>query len=357
MNIQDLEERNLILLDCISGSRAYGLATPESDTDVKGVFLLPKKELLQLNIIAQVNNPSNDIVYYELGRFIELLSVNNPNILELLATPASAVQFKHPFISEIKEEAILSKLCEKTFGYFALAQIKKAKGMNKKIFNPIAKKRKNILAFCYVYENEKSLPLNYFLEKNGWDQSACGLVRLKHMKNLYKLFHEEGEKVSGIMKQEDANEVSTSSIPEEWKAKTILYFNKEGYSTYCKDYKNYWGWVEKRNEQRYQNTIDNGKNYDAKNMMHTFRLLHMAIEIAKTGRVQVDRSHDRDFLLEIKKGAFQFDELMVLAKEKQKELKRAFANSSLQEKPNAAELLKLAASLRERFYQEGLDQR
>jgi predicted nucleotidyltransferase len=68
-----------MLLQCISGSKAYGLDTPQSDTDIKGVFALPKHSFYGLNYTEQVNNPTNDIVYYELKRFFELLLCNNPN--------------------------------------------------------------------------------------------------------------------------------------------------------------------------------------------------------------------------------------------------------------------------------------
>jgi hypothetical protein len=57
-------------------------------------------------------------------------------------------------------------------------------------------------------------------------------------------------------------------------------FNKDSYSIYCREYKEYQEWEKKRNEQRYQSTLSHGKSYDAKNMMHTFRLLNMAEEIA-----------------------------------------------------------------------------
>ena len=43
-----LKENDLIILECISGSKAYGLDTPSSDTDIKGVFLLPKKDFYGL---------------------------------------------------------------------------------------------------------------------------------------------------------------------------------------------------------------------------------------------------------------------------------------------------------------------
>ncbi len=121
MTISDLKSGELIILECISGSRAYGLDTPSSDTDIKGVFLLPKEDFYGLNYVPQVNNETNDIVYYELRRFVELLSQNNPNILELLNTPEEAILYRHPFLAEIKPEIFLSKLCKDTFGNFALS--------------------------------------------------------------------------------------------------------------------------------------------------------------------------------------------------------------------------------------------
>lgn len=38
MTIDDLRNRGLIISECISGSKAYGL-TRISDTDIKGVFI------------------------------------------------------------------------------------------------------------------------------------------------------------------------------------------------------------------------------------------------------------------------------------------------------------------------------
>ena len=79
LTLADLHQQNLILLETVSGSRAYGLATPESDTDIKGVFYLPRSLFYGLNYIPQISNETNDVVYYELGRFIELLLQSNPN--------------------------------------------------------------------------------------------------------------------------------------------------------------------------------------------------------------------------------------------------------------------------------------
>lgn len=349
MTIEELRKKGWIILECISGSRAYGLNTPSSDTDIKGVFLLPKEEYYGLNYIPQIANETNDIVFYEFNRFMELLSVNNPNILELLNTPEESIIYKNPVFKKLKSEYFLSKLCSKTFGKFALSQIKKAKGLKKKIVNPVAKERKNILHFCYINHEQGSISLLKYLELKNWKQENCGLVNIPHMQNVFGLYHSEKKIYKGIMKNENANEVSLSSIPKEEKQEALFFFNKDGYSSYCKEYREYWDWVEKRNESRYENTQNHGKNYDAKNMMHVFRLLEMAIEIAKEEKVNVKRPN-REFLLKIKSGEFDYNFLLNLANEKQKELETAFEISALPEKPDLKKINKLTFEIRNHLY-------
>jgi len=351
MDIKELKQRGLIILECISGSKAYGLDTPSSDTDIKGVFIMPKYDYYGLNYIPQINNETNDIVYYELGRFMELLSVNNPNILELLNTPDSAILCKHHSLDEIKPELILSKLCKETFGKFALAQIKKAKGLKKKIVNPIEKERKSILSFCFVNYEQGAIPLLKFLELKNWQQKDIGLVNIPHMKNMYGIYYNPGCGFKGIIKSPESNDVNLSSIPKQEVQVGLLYFNKDGYSTYCKEYKEYWEWVDKRNDDRYESTKSHGKNYDAKNMMHVFRLLHMAIEIGKEKVVKVKRP-DRDFLLSIKSGQYEYDELLKMADDKQTEMEKVFSTSTLPEQPNRDEINKITYLIRDKLYQE-----
>ena len=181
MTIQTLRDRNLILFECISGSRAYGTDLPTSDTDIRGVFLLPQAELYGLNDVEQVNDAKNDVIFYELGRFVELLAKNNPNILELLCAPANCILFKHPLFDQLKPADFLSKLCRDTFAGYAISQIKKARGLNKKILNPMPKERKSLLNFCYVLANQAtastgSQPLPDWLAARGWQAEQCGLV-------------------------------------------------------------------------------------------------------------------------------------------------------------------------------------
>ncbi|MEM1324668.1 MAG: nucleotidyltransferase domain-containing protein [Bacteroidota bacterium] len=352
MTIEQLRQGEILLMECVSGSKAYGLDTPQSDTDIKGVFLLPKPDFYALDYIPQVSDANNDQVYYELGRFMELLAVNNPNILELLNTPPQFVRYRSPTLEQIDTRKILSKKCKDTFGKFALSQIKKAKGLNKKIVNPMPKERKTPLDFCYVNHQSGAMPLRRFLAQNNWEQSDCGLTNIPHMKNIYGLYHAKNSTYVGIIKNKKSNDVLLSSIPKGESQAALLYFNKYGYSTYCKDYREYWAWVEKRNEARYATTISDGRNYDAKNMMHTFRLLGMAIEIAREQQINVYRSKDRSFLLQVKSGVFSYEELLTIARQQQFILESAFEKSDLPELPDVAYIKRLAYEIRAHFYSE-----
>lgn len=349
ITIDSVKKNGWLIFETVAGSRSYGLDTPTSDTDIRGVFILPKEQFYSLNYIPQVSNESNDIVYYELKRFIELLSTNNPNIIEMLNMPEKCIVFRSDIMDLIRPSIFLSKLCEQTFANYALSQIKKAYGLEKKILNPVDKERKSVLDFCFVYANGNLQLLKKHLQKNNLYQEKFGLASIDHWRDSYNLFYSETFLYKGIMQKDTANDVSISSIPKGENPVAVLYFNKDGYSAYCKKYKQYWEWVEKRNDARYINTMSHGKNYDSKNMMHVFRLLYMAKEIAISGKVNVLRN-DRDFLFSIKEGAFEYETLLKMAEDVQSELPALYAASMLQDEPDMGIINKLLVKIRNDYY-------
>ena len=348
---QLMREPRHLLLKSISGSRAYNLALPSSDTDIKGIFVLPQKELYGLGYTDQVANESNDETFFEIGKFFELLSKNNPNILELISVPEQCVLFRHPLMALVRPEDFLSRLCLDTFAGYAKTQIKKAKGLNKKINQTFERERKTPLDFCYVVRGNGTVSLQEWLEAQGFLQADCGLVKLEHFRDAYLVYHrgQAGDDVRGILSGPSANEVQLSPIARGIAPLGVMYFNKDAYSIYCRDYQEYWEWVEKRNEERYQNTLSHGKNYDAKNMMHTFRLLNMAEEIALYRRVIVHRE-DREFLLRIRQGEFAYEDLMDMVGEKMIRIEEAYNRSDLPEAPEAGKGEELLVRMREEFY-------
>ncbi len=349
MTLEELKESGHIIFECISGSRAYGLATPNSDTDIRGVYILPEKQLYSFDYTEQINNPSNDIVYYEIRKFLKLCLNNNPNIIELLSVPEGCILHKDPIFGKVKTDLFLSKRCKETFSNYVFTQIKKARGLEKKIVNPMSKVKKGVLDFCFVLDHNKSVPLSRYLKDNNIRQEDCGLVKLANMKDCYSLFHSKSIQHKGIINSSNANEIALSSIPKGEKALTMLFFNLDGYSTYCKRHKEYWAWVENRNEERYNTTVKHGKNYDSKNIMHTFRLLKMAKEIALEGRINVKRK-DRDFLLSIKNGEFEYEYLLKEAEKLRQELDLLFKFSNLKDSPDKNQIDLLLRNLRTEFY-------
>lgn len=351
MTINDIKERGLLLFECISGSKAYGLNTPTSDTDLKGVYYLPKAQFYGMEYIPQISNESSDEVYYELGRFVELLTKNNPNILELLATPQDCVLYRHPVMEKLHIDLFLSKLCKETFAGYAVTQIKKARGYKKKIVNPVDEVRKSVLDFCFILQGYQSVPLTEWLTQNNYIQEQCGLVSITHTKGLYALFYDANNiyHYRGIMSSELANEVSLSSIPKGEKEAAYLFFNLEHYSSYCKDYKEYWEWVEKRNENRYAANLIHGQGYDSKNMMHTIRLLQVAEEILTQGKLNVKR-FNREELLQIKAGHYEYNELLKMADELMARIEDAYNHSYLPEVPDKEHIASVLVKMREELY-------
>lgn len=351
MTIQDLKSQNLILFEVISGSKSFGLDTPTSDTDIKGVFCLPKEQFYGLSYIPQISNETNDEVYYEIGRFVELLLKNNPNILEILASPADCILYKHPLMERLKLEDFFSKLCKDSFAGYAMTQIKKATGLKKKIVNPMVKEKKSLLDFCYVLQGYNSVVLSKWLESNGLLQERCGLINMPNSKGMYALFYDEAATLGyrGIVKNELSNEVSLSSIPKGEKEIVYLSCNQDGYSKYCKEYKEYWDWIEKRNEERYNTNQKHGKNYDSKNMMHTIRLLQTAEQILSKGTLHI-KVTNRDELLAIKAGKIEYDDLLLMANNLIASIEKQYETSTLPETPDVEKVTQVLIDIREQLY-------
>lgn len=348
LHLDRIREKDLLLLDAVSGSQAYGTNTPESDEDFRGIFVMPASFHAGLEDIKQISDAKEDQQFFELTRFIELLTKNNPTALELLFTPQDCIRYKHPAFDLIPREAFLSKLCEQSFAGYAVAQIKKARGLNKKIVNPEPEKRKQLREFCYVLENQGSITLDQWLSKNQINETDCGLVAVNHAVGTYAVFHNPTGNYRGIFSPRDDSAILCSSVPMEAKPIAWMTSSIDAFKAHCKSHKSYWDWVANRNENRYQTNASHDRGYDSKNMMHTLRLLDMAIEIAEEQTIHVRRPNT-EWLLKVKAGNYHYDELLTLAEQKLEAVKQAFAKSQLPDKPDFYTANELLATVREHF--------
>lgn len=129
------EPKNLIL-KCVAGSHLYGLNTPSSDMDVRGIYLEDIDDVLNINgrQNGECADDKQDEKYYSLGKFLKLASECNPNIIELLWLPEDAILHKSPIYDELikHRDWFMSKRAMHTFKGYAYVQIQRAKNLNKK---------------------------------------------------------------------------------------------------------------------------------------------------------------------------------------------------------------------------------
>ena len=355
--IKELKEKNLIIFEAIMGSHAYGTVLPTSDKDVRGVWMQPFEDILQYGYAEQVADEKNDVVYYELRRFINLLRDNNPNIVEILFAPEDCILTTSDEWKILKsvDKKFLTQKCRWTFAGYAIDQIKKARGYNKKMnWEEAQMVRKGILDFCYVIDGGGTIPLHDWLIRfndtkiDMFDQRDFSLAAIDHAKDVYAMYQVVGGIVSDI---NAANDVQLQSIPKGELPVAYLTFNKDAYSTHCTRYKEYQTWLKERNEDRVKMNKSHGKNYDSKNMMHTFRLLKVAIEIARTGNLNVRRSPEEiEILMKIRRGEYEYDDLLREAEEMIKNLDDEYDKSSLPDKVDEYYATSILFEMRKKRY-------
>lgn len=331
------------IYECIVGSQAYGTALPESDTDEKGIYCQSKDDLLGLKYQEQLN-PDKDTSYYEVRRFVDLCGSANPNILEMLFADDKFIKQTSPAFEIIRKNKhiFLTKQCKNSFGGYAVGQIKRAKGLDKKMnWEKSQTIRKTPLDFCYIQYNGGSIPILQFLKNNELFQDCCGLCAIDHMPNCYYVYYDyvaqyaspemnyKGLGYKGIC-GEDSNEIRLSSIPKEQVGHHlgIMYYNADAYSIHCKKHTEYLEWLKNRNTDRYVDTENHGQQIDGKNIMHCVRLIDCALEIAQTGNLTVFRPN-REELLNIRKGNCNLNDIIKQAEEKIELMDHLFETSDL----------------------------
>ena len=347
-NLDRIRKPDVLLFDSVAGSHAYGTNIATSDQDRRGVFIAPDSILAGLDSIEQVSDERSDQVYYELGRFVELLLRNNPNALEMIAIPDDCVLFRHPLFDLLSPSLFLSKLCEKTFGEYAMGQIRKARGLNKKIVNPQPEKRHPMLAFCHVPEGQGSVPLLEWLAARDMDPEKCGVTAVRNAADLFAIYQNVEGGYRGLVSNKDLDTLVFSSVPKEAQPVCWMHFNEDAFKAHCKAHREYWLWVEQRNEERYATNSNHGRGYDSKNLMHTIRLLEMAGEIAREGVLKIRRPN-REALLQIRSGEFAYEELVARAEELHAGLGPAYAASDLPDSPDRERVNQLLVEIRKEF--------
>ena len=340
-----LGRANTIIFGAIVGSHAYGTNVEGSDIDYKWVYVQSSIDLFLNGYQPQIEI-SKDEVAYELSRFLELCKKANPTMLELLFSPEDCIIYQHPAWQKIKaiRKGFITKECKMSFVGYAISQIEKAKGLDKKMnWEKERKERKDVLDFCYYLSQDEhskwgSYPIKQFFTPGQMEN--MGLSTIPHTKGLYNLFWDTRHNFKGIIQGPDSNDVSLSDIPKDAECVGAIYFNKEAYQLHCKEYNEYQEWLKKRNTQRYVDIENHGQMIDGKNMLHCVRLIETGRDMAYFGELWV-RRQNADFLIEIRKGKHDLNKILDHCKDRLADLEKAFDNCKLPDKFQTGNWLKI----------------
>jgi len=363
-NIPDLKTlqtqcANTILATYLVGSRAYGTASPESDEDYRGIFVLPSREYLSIcEPVTQVSDERNNTTYYTLKRFLELAVTANPNIIEMLFMPDDCVVFESPLMQHLLQSRsmFITKQAYSSHVHYAMSQIKRAKGQNKWVNNPQPEILPSEEDFCWLIPmslayatgseaGSDTFPLRPIpIKRTGINLTECHCAAMEQLGNAYRLYH-YGKSAHGVFR---GGLIVCESIPREdelTKCIGMLIYNRAEHDRAVRDHTNYWEWRRHRNDARWKSQEQGERDYDAKNMMHTFRLLLSGENILRYGVPLVRfEGNQLQLLLDIKSGQFSYADLIRMADERFTQFSASLETSTL---PESIDRWKVDVLLRE----------
>lgn len=320
-----------LLFETIIGSQAYGTAVEGSDIDMKGVYAQHPEDLMAFGYKEQYHK-SPDEEYFEVRRFLQLAQSANPTVIELLWMPEDCVQHVHPAFQHIidNRDMFLTKKCKHSFTGYAIQQIKKARGLDKMMnWEKERFERKGVLDFCHIYRVDgKSQKLGEWLTDHNLTPELCGLANIPNFRDCFKLHYDYEAKLDFKGIDNKNGNVALSNIPKGHNHLGLVHFNKDALTQHVKDYKSYQTWLKERNTQRYVDVKNHGQKIDGKNMLHCMRLIGEAQEIARDKTINIRRP-DADYLISIRKGQVDLEEILQQAEEGVKIMDQAFDESDL----------------------------
>lgn len=122
-----------LLCEIIGGSNLYGLATPDSDVDYRGLFVAQSPiHMCGLQTITNIVTVApHDATYYEIGHYMSLMRKSNTQVMEILFAPSSAFNLKHDFMNQIyshRYRLINSELLKKSLRGYVYDELRLATG-------------------------------------------------------------------------------------------------------------------------------------------------------------------------------------------------------------------------------------
>lgn len=272
-----------IIFECISGSRLYGTSIESSDTDYRGVCKVPIKDVVSPFDHFEQMEYAGDRVIYGLGKFFQLCSQCNPNIVELLFAPPIKSSPEWELICE-NRDAFISKSAKHTFLGYAVAQIGKLKNHRAWLENPPEEPQRK----------DFGLSVNPIIS---------------------------GDRINAVL------QLPADMVSPQYREAAI---NEKRYRDVLQDFNNYRTWMSSITARK-QKEIDIG--YDAKFAMHTYRLLTEGEQLLTRERIDFPLEN-REFLLDVRAGKYSYEKIMEDFSDVGNKFSELAKNSNLPAKPS-----------------------
>jgi uncharacterized protein len=345
--------QNIIYIT-LHGSNAYGLNTDQSDLDMKGIFIPPKRiENHLFNKIDQVennpkidekyshlknpNNPKLESTIFSLKKFLILASQINPNIIELLWVDKKDQLFCHPIMEKLIENRnlFLSSKAKFTYSGYSFAQLSRIERHRKWIVLgdlkepkredfglPIIRARQLDEVFGFVKSEVERWNLSKFsldeMERNDLKETIWDLIlNVSNLPVGWDNWPETYEVavINKLAKEYDLKEEIVELLNRERRFKREMEI-----------YKSWLNWKTNRNKERAK--LEEKCGYDSKHAMHLVRLLKTGYEILTESKVIVKRP-DREELLLIKNGGWSYEKIIEYSKEMQLKMDEVYKTTKL----------------------------
>lgn len=314
---------NIILLG-LGGSHAYGLSTPTSDLDIRGVALNKKEEILTNQNFEQFVNEATDTTIYSFNKIVSLLSNVNPNTIELLGLRPE----HYLYVSSIGQELL----------------------DNKKLFLS----KKAVYSFG-GYANQQL----YRLNQRAAHKLSQSELETHILKTLESMKYDFSTKYSEF-EDDSINLYIDKAVQEGYDTEIFMDINLHHYP--LRDYKAMWselnntvkayGKIGKRNEKAIEH------NKLGKHMCHLVRLYYMCFDILERQEIVTYREKEHDLLMDIRNGKYlnedykPISEFYEMVNELEKRLDYDKENTDLPDNPSYTKINEFVMDVNERVVRD-----
>lgn len=326
------------IFETVVGSQAYGMATPESDVDTRGIAIPDDLSYyfgMGLNKFHQKDSweSGDDKVIYDLRKAFTLMADNNPNMLELLFVDEKFWLYVDPLWENVLQhrDKFLSKRVRYAYGGYAYAQLKRIQRHRAYLLSPPKKKPER---------EDFKLPPKRLVSKD--QKGAFQWLLARTLENSIETmnFSEEtkrelhGVNYIGAVQSSDfpddaAQEIKDATGAADSFIESVM--REKRYEQAMKQWNAYHSWEKNRNEKR--KVLEAKYGFDTKHASHLVRLQRTAKELMTTGKLLVYRP-DREELLSIRNGAWSYEKVVECAEQTEKELTELYKSCSLPKEPN-----------------------